>query len=746
MRWILATLAVLFLAAHLASLPPTLEDLDSVNFALGVRDFDVARHQPHPPGYPAFVALSKLSTAAMRGLGVDAPEVRGLAFWSALGGASLVVLAFVFFAALDDERPRAMAAAFLTAASPLLWFTSLRPLSDVAGLAAAFGALAAVGIAASGIERTAANRRRWLMAGACLAGVAIGFRVQMGALTLPFLAVAVVVRRGVFPARTVALAALALGAGLALWAVPLVVASGGPAAYLQALGSQAGEDFSGVVMVWTNRSVRVAAFAVLNTLVLPWHSPLLAGIMLALAAAGLVVLTVRRWRVAAALAVAFGPYALFHLLFQETVTIRYALPLVPPVAYLAATVLAEARAAATVAGVGVLVLVSLWLAVPAGAAYGRTPSPIFSLLGEARLFGERGAQPLVGLHRRVASESRRAREWAGQPPGRLLPSPRDYEWLEVTRAWREGHEGETWFLADPRRTDLALIDAQYRRSREYRWPFNGAVYVGGARPDEADWHVYTQPGWFLERGWALTPEVAGITERDGWGPHVRPSVGWVRARPDGAVMMIGGRHLGTADDPAVRIVARIEEREVARVESRAGFFLQFFTLPPGSLTAAGRYASLSVSAVPVGSSRVLPVAIEQFDLQAADVPQLGFDEGWHEPEYNPRTARLWRWMSQRAIVRIHGGATDVPIRIRGESPLHYYARPSTLRVSAGGRLLAEVRPSEDFDVEVRVPAAALAADEGRVVLEADQSFVPGEREGTGDRRQLALRIYSVDVR
>ena len=50
LRTRLAALAALFLAAHLAFLPPTLEDIDSFNFAMGVRDFDVAHHQPHPPG------------------------------------------------------------------------------------------------------------------------------------------------------------------------------------------------------------------------------------------------------------------------------------------------------------------------------------------------------------------------------------------------------------------------------------------------------------------------------------------------------------------------------------------------------------------------------------------------------------------------------------------------------------------------------------------------------------------------
>jgi hypothetical protein len=72
-----AALVVLFLGAHLVWLPRTLEDLDSVNFALGVREFDVAKHQPHPPGYPICIALAKASTASLRFVGVDAPAPRG---------------------------------------------------------------------------------------------------------------------------------------------------------------------------------------------------------------------------------------------------------------------------------------------------------------------------------------------------------------------------------------------------------------------------------------------------------------------------------------------------------------------------------------------------------------------------------------------------------------------------------------------------------------------------------------------
>src|SRR5439155_7176775 len=57
-RWSVM-LALAFFALHLPFLPASLEDLDSINFALGMRHFDVAAHQPHPPGYPLFIVLAK---------------------------------------------------------------------------------------------------------------------------------------------------------------------------------------------------------------------------------------------------------------------------------------------------------------------------------------------------------------------------------------------------------------------------------------------------------------------------------------------------------------------------------------------------------------------------------------------------------------------------------------------------------------------------------------------------------------
>ena len=94
----------------------------------------------------------------------------------------------------------------------------------------------------------------------CLCGLAAGVRVQTVMLTAPLLlAVLVWPRHRACRSATAALRSAAAAAGALVWAVPLLAASGGLGGYLAALGTQAGEDFSGVVMLWTTRQARVAA-------------------------------------------------------------------------------------------------------------------------------------------------------------------------------------------------------------------------------------------------------------------------------------------------------------------------------------------------------------------------------------------------------------------------------------------------------------------------------------------------------
>jgi hypothetical protein len=178
-----------------------------------------------------------------------------------------------------------------------------------------------------------------------------------------------------------------------------------------------------------------------------------------------------------------------------------------------------------------------------------------------------------------------------------------------------------------------------------------------------------------------------------------------------------------------------------------GFFVKRVELPAGALTAAQAFGRLLVtSRAADGSGREVRVALEQFDVQSGATPMFAFEEGWQEPEYNPMTAAAWRWTSDRSVLWVRPIGRDVTLTLAGESPLRYYDGAPSLRVTVGEALAGEFRPSSDFTNEITLPHAALAAANGRVVITSDRHFVPGERDGSPDKRRLAVRVYSVGVR
>lgn len=756
-------------AGHLPALPSTLEDIDSVNFALGVRDFDPATHRPHPPGYPVYIALGKVATAITRMAWPDGRpdrvEARALAALSLVSGLLLVWLvarAFSAFARGGVDRAgqpalsaRAVLAALLFAACPLTWYMTARPMSDVPGLAAACASLWCIALAwwrqhptPDGERRLDATEMaasgRMIVLGALLAGFAIGFRTQTLWVTAPLLAVVLVDRigRGIGGALLGSSIAFTLG-GLA-WGIPLLVASGGLNAYLAALGSQAGEDFAGVEMLYLNPTPRVLARALLRTFVWPWDSIPLASVVLVLAAIGALVLVVRERRTAVAALAVLVPSLAFHLAFQDTVFARYALPVTLPVAFLAAVALDAAGRPGRVAGVA-LAAWSLSVGAPQLMAYAQAGSPTARMFDYVADAVAGGATPTLALHQSM----QRPLEADTRPMGTQLPSPPRREWLELVKHWRaRGADAPVWFLADPTRTDLALIDPQARRTvHPFRWDIPSMSLFGGMRPADVSLVELTRPGWFAAEGWNLTPETAGMARLMGRAPHLGPISAFVARRAEATRVVVGGRNLGAAADPLVRVTLAIDGTDVESWEAapNPGFFLRTIALPAGALAGAGAWAELTLRATPVSGSAPVPTAIEQFDLQSPGVTMWAYGEGFHEPELDNARALSWRWMSEQATIEVPQSAGDVTIVVRGESPRTYFPGPSTFEARVGQASLARVELSGDFTVRIGVRARQLETAGGRVVLTTTQTFAPAERGPSGDHRRLGLRLYAVDV-
>jgi hypothetical protein len=605
----------------------------------------------------------------------------------------------------------------------------------------------ALALVAQALFLTGATDKRALVLGALVAGVAAGVRVQTACLTLPLFMWALVQQRreGLVWIATKPIAALVI-AGLA-WLIPLIALSGGVNQYLVALASQADEDFAWTGMLWRTPTPRRLVFALWETFVLPWNSVPLGIVVGVLAMVGLLIGFVRHRRGAMLIALAFGPYAIFHLLFQETIHVRYAMPTLPVMAWLVVSA-ATSAGRPTPAVNAAIIAAALWFAISVGVAYGREVHPAFRAIAE--MDQSRSAHPDASAFAHFSMlRPLEAASPTGQPSVAVKPL-RSREWLGPVEYWRGGGRGMVWFLADPKRTDLALIDPHSRRDvTRYRWTIADRPVLSGTRPLGADWYRIGPPGWFLGQGWSLTPETGGIAQATGTGVDKRPIEGYVRRQPGPMHLLIGGRHFSAAGDPAVVFSVSIDGTPIQTwpVEPGPGgvAFLRFMDLPDGLPEGPGDYALLVITARAEPASRPTPpVAIRQFDIQPSSTLIYGFGEGWHEAEYDNATGLSWRWTSGRSVLRV-SPPQGVVVRMRGESPLKYFDEVPTVRVRAGDRIVGELRPETDFEWAVNVPADAVRGGDGAIVIETDRIYLPGQAEGTTDSRQLGLRLFELEV-
>ena len=145
------------------------------------------------------------------------------------------------------------------------------------------------------------------------------------------------------------------------------------------------------------------------------------------------------------------------------------------------------------------------------AAYSRAKAPAFRLLDDMRAAASSAAvPPVLAMDRRESSDLRKAILWVGAAAPRVartLPAPPQHEWLEAVQYWNDGGRAPVWFVVDPMRASIDLI--QHGAPARYRWPLPYPVLLNGTRPNEMDWYRVERPEWYVGEGWALTPETAG---------------------------------------------------------------------------------------------------------------------------------------------------------------------------------------------------------------------------------------------
>jgi hypothetical protein len=196
-----------------------LYDVDSVNFALALKRFDPAVHQPHPPGYFLYICLGRALNLILRDAN-SALVAIGIIF-SCGSVAMIYALAGNWFG-----RAPAVFAGAIFVFSPLAWFHGTVALTYI--VEGFFSAL--TGYLCWRIYCGAA---RFALPAAVVVGIAAGFRPSSLLLLGPLLLFSL----GKTRFRQAALATGALWLTLLAWFVPMIRMSGGSSAYFSSLVS-----------------------------------------------------------------------------------------------------------------------------------------------------------------------------------------------------------------------------------------------------------------------------------------------------------------------------------------------------------------------------------------------------------------------------------------------------------------------------------------------------------------------------
>lgn len=185
-----------------------LDDVDSINYALGIKSYNLSLHQPHPPGAPVYVFFAK----CLNFIGFS-PE-SSLTIIACLGGGLFVAAWFYIFSA-HFNLTVSVFSSIAIALLPGLWMTSTKPMSD--SLAAAFIALGLV----FAIRFFQKKNNVDLFMFPIFGGLATGVRPQFGPLFLLIIAIVLLSSRSSYLIWLNALTVFAVVS--LLWLIPTII-------------------------------------------------------------------------------------------------------------------------------------------------------------------------------------------------------------------------------------------------------------------------------------------------------------------------------------------------------------------------------------------------------------------------------------------------------------------------------------------------------------------------------------------
>lgn len=124
---VLVLLVSLALILRVFFLAQCLEDWDSIQLALGLHQYSIINHQPHPPGYPIYILMGRLFLSVFKN------DTLALTWMSAVFGSLTVVPLYLLLKKIFNQN-WALIGSIMFIFTPVVWLLSVTALTDIVGL------------------------------------------------------------------------------------------------------------------------------------------------------------------------------------------------------------------------------------------------------------------------------------------------------------------------------------------------------------------------------------------------------------------------------------------------------------------------------------------------------------------------------------------------------------------------------------------------------------------------------------
>lgn len=212
---VLAAIMAICMVSRLLFIGEYLEGWDSIDFALGLHDYDIAYYQPHFPGYPVYMFLCWLVH-----LFADNDTIALIIPGAVLGSAALMPLFYLAKRMFSEEV--AWITVFIYIVNPLCWLQSEKAFSDAVGLFFIILSAQLLFYACT----SGSYALRYLISGGVLLGICLGVRLSY----FPFIILWLYVLRTLSKSdrwkMTIRYGVFGFVAGISVWLIPLACYTG----------------------------------------------------------------------------------------------------------------------------------------------------------------------------------------------------------------------------------------------------------------------------------------------------------------------------------------------------------------------------------------------------------------------------------------------------------------------------------------------------------------------------------------